>query len=72
VKRFFLTDADKAAMTAVPGVAAVTQNRPDLGLAAWLSRNGHADLAAQLAAGKLTPRAAYEASRQRPAANWPF
>ncbi len=72
VKRFFLTDADKAAMTAVPGVAAVTQNRPDLGLAAWLSRNGHADLAAQLAAGKLTPRAAYEASRQRPPASWPF
>lgn len=72
VKRFYLTDADKAAMAAVPGVAAVTQNRPDLGLAAWLSRNGHDDLAAQLAAGKLTPRAAYEASRQRPPASWPF
>ena len=72
LERFFLTDADKAAMAAVPGVAAINQNRPDLGLSAWLSRNGHDDLAAQLAAGTLTPRAAYEAARQRPPASWPF
>lgn len=72
VKRFALSEADKAAMTAVPVVAAANQDRPDGGLATWLSRNGHTDLAAQLSAGKLTPRAAYEAVYQRRLANWPF
>jgi hypothetical protein len=69
VKRFALSDADKAAMTAVPVVAAANQDRPDGGLATWLSRNGHDDLAAQLAAGRLTPRAAYEAVKQRRTTN---
>jgi hypothetical protein len=72
VKRFALSDADKAAMTAVPVVAVANQDRPDGGLATWLSRNGHTDLAAQLAAGKLSPRAAYEAVYQQRLANWPY
>ncbi len=72
VKRFTLSDADKAAMTAVPVVAVANQDRPDGGLATWLSRNGHDDLSTQLAAGKLTPRAAYEAVQQRRPASWPF
>lgn len=61
VKRFALSEADKAALTAAPIVVAANQHRPYGGLATWLSRNGHGDLAAQLTAGKLTPRAAYEA-----------
>ena len=64
VKRFALSDADKAALTSASVVAAANQDRPDGGLATWLSRNGHGDLAAQLTAGKLTPRAAYEAAQR--------
>ena len=72
MKRFALSEADKAALTATPIVVEANQDRPDGGLATWLSRNGHDDLAAQLMAGKLTPRAAYEAVYQRPLHNWPL